>query len=129
LGIQIVIDDFGTGYSSMSYLHRFPIDTLKVDRSFVSNLGRDIDDNKNIVEAIITLAHKLNINVVAEGVETASQFAVLSDMKCQSAQGFLFSEPLEKREMLKLIENIETFGQSRSGLPFGPGQFEALTHP
>jgi diguanylate cyclase (GGDEF)-like protein/PAS domain S-box-containing protein len=126
IGIQIVIDDFGTGYSSMSYLHRFPIDTLKVDRSFVSNLGKEIDGNKNIVEAIITLAHKLNIDVVAEGVETASQYAVLSDMKCQSAQGFLFSEPLATNAMLKLIEDIDYCGKIHPGRPFNLAQFEAL---
>jgi diguanylate cyclase (GGDEF)-like protein len=118
LGIQIVIDDFGTGYSSMSYLHRFPIDTLKVDRSFVSNLGNGIGGHKNIVEAIVTLAHTLNITVVAEGVETATQYAVLSDMKCQSAQGFLFSEPLATRGMSKLLEHIKGFGRVHPGHPY-----------
>jgi diguanylate cyclase (GGDEF)-like protein len=126
LGIQIVIDDFGTGYSSMSYLHRFPIDILKVDRSFISNLGQDVGGNKNIVEAIVTLAHKLNISVVAEGVETASQCAVLSEMKCQSAQGFLFSEPLATRGMQQLLENIDGFGRAaRPGQSLNMAPLEA----
>ncbi len=95
LGIQIVIDDFGTGYSSLSYLQQLPIDTLKVDRSFVMPMRKEITENRQIVEAIISLAHRLGINVIAEGVETVEQRAILSDMKCQLAQGYLFAKPMD----------------------------------
>jgi len=113
-GIQIVIDDFGTGYSSMSYLQQLPIDTLKVDQSFISRIENNNDDeNKNIVETIVSLAHKLGLQVVAEGVETAEQQSILSNMKCQLAQGFLFSEPLEKKKMDALIKKIEKFSKTK----------------
>ena len=106
-GIQIVIDDFGTGYSSMSYLQKLPVDTLKVDRSFVSKIkDTGPDENRNIVETIITLAHKLNMNVVAEGVETMEQQSVLAHLNCQLAQGFYFSKPLNKPALDKLLRNI-----------------------
>ncbi len=106
LGLQLVIDDFGTGYSSLSYLQRLPIDTLKVDRSFVSRIQSEPDGNRNIVEAIISLAHRLEMLVVAEGVETEEQFAILLEMNCQFGQGFLFSKPLSKVQVDELIENI-----------------------
>ena len=106
LGLQLVIDDFGTGYSSLSYLQRLPIDTLKVDRSFVSRIQSEPDGNRNIVEAIISLAHRLKMIVVAEGVETEEQFAILMEMQCQFGQGYLFSKPLPKPKVDELIENI-----------------------
>ena len=106
LGLKLVIDDFGTGYSSLSYLQRLPIDTLKVDRSFVSRIKSAPDGNRNIVEAIISLAHRLEMIVVAEGVETEEQFAILLEMKCQFGQGYLFSKPLSKSKADQLIENI-----------------------
>ena len=113
-GVQIVIDDFGTGYSSMSYLQQLPIDTLKVDQSFISRIENNNDDeNKNIVETIVSLAHKLGLQVVAEGVETAEQQSILSNMKCQLAQGFLFSKPLEKEKMDALIKKIEKFSKTK----------------
>ncbi len=113
-GVQIVIDDFGTGYSSMSYLQQLPIDTLKVDQSFISRIKNNIDnENKNIVETIVSLAHKLGLQVVAEGVETAEQQSILSNMKCQLAQGFLFSKPLEKKKMDVLIKKIEKFSKAK----------------
>jgi diguanylate cyclase (GGDEF)-like protein/PAS domain S-box-containing protein len=117
-GIQIVIDDFGTGYSSMSYLQQLPIDTLKIDRSFVSKINEVPDENKNIVETIINLAHQLNMNVVAEGVETAAQHSALSDMKCQLAQGFLFSKPLKKKKMEALIRKMERFARTNPGMRY-----------
>ncbi|MEA3436911.1 MAG: bifunctional diguanylate cyclase/phosphodiesterase, partial [Thermodesulfobacteriota bacterium] len=113
-GVQIVVDDFGTGYSSMSYLQQLPIDTLKVDQSFISRIEKNNDDeNKNIVETIVSLAHKLGLKVVAEGVETAEQHSILSNMKCQLAQGFLFSKPLEKKKMDVLIRKIEKFSKTK----------------
>ena len=110
-GLSLVIDDFGTGYSSLSYLQRLPIDTLKVDRSFVSRIKTEPDGNRNIVEAIISLAHRLNMVVVAEGVETEEQLAILMDMNCQFGQGFLFSSPLSKPNVDELIERIHKFSK------------------
>jgi diguanylate cyclase (GGDEF)-like protein/PAS domain S-box-containing protein len=110
-GLQLVIDDFGTGYSSLSYLQRLPIDTLKVDRSFVSRIQDEPDGNRNIVEAIISLAHRLDMIVVAEGVETREQFAILLDMNCQLGQGHLFSKPMNKKRVDELIETILLFSR------------------
>jgi len=114
LGVQIVIDDFGTGYSSMSYLQQLPIDTLKVDQSFISRIeNNNNDENKNIVETIVSLALKLGLKVVAEGVETDKQHSVLSQMNCQMAQGYLFSRPLKKEKMDELIKKIEQFSKTK----------------
>jgi diguanylate cyclase (GGDEF)-like protein/PAS domain S-box-containing protein len=117
-GLQLVIDDFGTGYSSLSYLQRLPIDTLKVDRSFVSQIHGQPDGNRNIVEAIISLAHRLNMVVVAEGVETPLQYAILMDMQCEYGQGYLFSHPLTKEEVDQLIERILQFSRNHPDRPY-----------
>jgi EAL domain-containing protein (putative c-di-GMP-specific phosphodiesterase class I) len=114
-GLQLVIDDFGTGYSSLSYLQRLPIDTLKVDRSFVSRIQDEPDGNRNIVEAIISLAHRLNMIVVAEGVETHEQLAILLEMDCQLGQGYLFSQTINKKEVHNLLETILHFSQQNPG--------------
>lgn len=103
LGIRIGIDDFGTGYSSLSYLQRFPVDTLKVDKSFVGGMARNGNENEKIVEVIIALAHSLGMSVIAEGVETPQQQAILSDLNCQYAQGFLFSKPMERDRVERLF--------------------------
>jgi EAL domain-containing protein (putative c-di-GMP-specific phosphodiesterase class I) len=92
LGVHVSVDDFGTGYASLSYLKRFPIDSLKVDRSFVADLGED-PENSAIVEAIIALAHSLRIAVVAEGVETDIAYRELVRLSCGRAQGYLFGAP------------------------------------
>jgi EAL domain-containing protein (putative c-di-GMP-specific phosphodiesterase class I) len=118
LGLQLVIDDFGTGYSSLSYLQRLPIDTLKVDRSFVSRIQSEPDGNRNIVEAIISLAHRLEMLVVAEGVETEEQFAILLEMNCQFGQGFLFSKPLSTPKVDELIGNILKLAQENPTAKF-----------
>ena len=102
LGVEISIDDFGTGYSSLSYLHRLPIDTLKVDRSFVMRMSGE-DENTEIVRTIITLAKSLEMKVVAEGVETQEQRALLQALRCDAAQGFLFSRPLDARAAEDLL--------------------------
>jgi diguanylate cyclase (GGDEF)-like protein/PAS domain S-box-containing protein len=104
LGIQLHMDDFGTGYSSLSYLRRFPIDTLKIDRSFVSQMEID-DENLALVQTIVTLAHNLGMSVTAEGIETASQLALLQTMKCEFGQGYLFSKPVEASAAGLLIAN------------------------
>ena len=94
LGIRLSIDDFGTGYASLSYLHRFPFDTLKIDRSLVGGMHDD-EGSWHITETIITLAHNLGLDVVAEGVEVDEQRERLKSLNCGFAQGYLFSEPLE----------------------------------
>jgi diguanylate cyclase (GGDEF)-like protein len=93
LGVRISIDDFGTGYSSLAYLTRFPIDTLKIDQSFIRDITRDADDAA-LTAAMIAMAHNLNLQVVAEGVETEQQLAFLMAGHCDRMQGFLFSRPL-----------------------------------
>ena len=101
-GIHISMDDFGTGYSSLSYLKRLNVDTLKIDRSFVNDLLTDPEDAV-IAEAIIALGHSLRLNIVAEGVETEEQFDFLDNLKCNQAQGFLFSKPLSADDLARYV--------------------------
>lgn len=108
MGIQLSVDDFGTGYSSLGYLYRFPMDVLKIDRSFVSRV--DVDGEKlELVRTIITLAWNLGMDVVAEGVETTKQLAQLKALKCEYAQGYLFSKPLTRIDAAKLIPQAQPF--------------------
>jgi diguanylate cyclase (GGDEF)-like protein/PAS domain S-box-containing protein len=100
--IQLSIDDFGTGYSSLSYLHSFPLDTLKIDRSFVSRMSAD-NENCEIVSTIINLAHSLRIDAIAEGVETAHQLAQLRKLGCEFAQGYFLAKPLDHQAAELLI--------------------------
>lgn len=93
-GMEIALDDFGTGYSSLSYLKKFEVDYLKIDRSFVTNLSKDSDDHV-VCEAIIAMAHKLGLRVIAEGIETVTQFELLTAAGCDFAQGYLFSKPMD----------------------------------
>jgi EAL domain-containing protein (putative c-di-GMP-specific phosphodiesterase class I) len=105
--IELSIDDFGTGYSSLSYLPRFPISTLKIDRSFVNQMSVDAE-NLEIVRAITTLAHSIGIDVVAEGIETNQQLELLQTLGCELGQGYLFSKPLDHGSAEKLIETSST---------------------
>jgi diguanylate cyclase (GGDEF)-like protein/PAS domain S-box-containing protein len=107
-GVRVSLDDFGTGYSSFSYLCQFPYDTLKIDRSFVSRIGED-GENTDVIHAIIVLAHNLRMDVVAEGVETATQAAQLKSMWCEYAQGFFFARPLDNRAAGELITAFPRF--------------------
>lgn len=104
LGVRISIDDFGTGYSSLSYLKRFPIDTLKIDRSFVHDISSD-KENADIVRAIITLGHNLNMKVLAEGVETEEEYRFLVEHQCDEIQGFYRSRPLPHEGFFSLLKN------------------------
>ena len=104
-GIQVAIDDFGTGYSSLSYLKKFDIDYLKIDQSFVRNLSSDEDDVA-LCEAIIVMAHKLGLKVIAEGVETEQQRVILLDAGCDYAQGYLFSKPVPPEQLEELLVRI-----------------------
>jgi diguanylate cyclase (GGDEF)-like protein/PAS domain S-box-containing protein len=102
LGIQLAIDDFGTGYSSLSYLHRFPLDTLKIDRSFISGLGDD-GEGMEIARTILPMANNLRLDVVAEGVETIQQVALLKKLQCKYGQGYYFSRPLSAEGTAALL--------------------------
>jgi EAL domain-containing protein (putative c-di-GMP-specific phosphodiesterase class I) len=103
LNIKLAMDDFGTGYSSLSALHQFPIKTLKIDRCFVSNLGRRSESRK-IVQAIVALGKNLGMDVTAEGVENQRQIVELQAFDCSHAQGFLFSKPMGREEAGLLLE-------------------------
>jgi EAL domain-containing protein (putative c-di-GMP-specific phosphodiesterase class I) len=102
LGVRIAMDDFGTGYSSLSYIARLPIDSLKIDRSFIAAMADNAQDMA-IVSTIVTLAHSLNLKVVAEGVETEEQSKLLALLKCNEAQGFLYSRPVPASEIERIL--------------------------
>jgi PAS domain S-box-containing protein len=104
LGVRLDIDDFGTGYSSLSRLQRFPVDTLKIDRSFISRMDTDVE-TREIVRIIVMLAHGLRLKVVAEGVETQAQADMLKDLGCELAQGYLYSRPVPSDAIDQLLSN------------------------
>jgi len=114
-GIQVSLDDFGTGYSSLSYLKKFDIDYLKIDQSFVRNLASDSDDIA-LCEAIIVMAHKLGLKVIAEGVETSEQRDLLADAGCDYGQGYFFSRPVPAEQLEALLSTL-------------PGNFPRSTVP
>jgi EAL domain-containing protein (putative c-di-GMP-specific phosphodiesterase class I) len=107
MGIQISIDDFGTGYSSLNYLKRIPMDYLKIDRSFVMNIGNNTSDQA-IIKAIVAMAQSLNIKVIAEGVETEEQLKFLQQCGCEAVQGFLYHTPQPAHEVSKSLASNTT---------------------
>jgi len=107
MGVRLALDDFGTGYSSLAQIKQFPIDTLKVDRSFIRNLSQNSED-KAIIEAIIAMGKTLSLNVVAEGVETMSQDEFLREHVCDEMQGFYFSKPVAPEQFADLLRKNNT---------------------
>jgi EAL domain-containing protein (putative c-di-GMP-specific phosphodiesterase class I) len=103
LGVRLAIDDFGTGYSSLSYLHQFPIDILKIDRSFIQRITADSGESV-IVNSIIKLAESLNLLVVAEGIETEEQRRYILGQHCAEGQGYLFSRPMTANRFAEFLE-------------------------
>lgn len=102
LDINIAMDDFGTGYSSLSYLRRYPFDVLKIDKSFINDISFSAED-RELINAIISMAHSLNLKVVAEGVETKEQLAYLQKMGCDYGQGYFFGRPSPAKDMENLF--------------------------
>ena len=102
MGVRLAIDDFGTGYSSLAQIKHFPVDTLKVDRSFIRNIPQDAED-KAITEAIIAMGKTLSLTVVAEGVETEEQMNFLKEHSCDEMQGFYFSKPVAPEQFADLL--------------------------
>ena len=112
IGISLALDDFGTGYSSLSYLKRFPIHTLKVDKAFIDDLTIE-QGERHMVASIISIAHNMGLSVVAEGVETEEQLAILKQLSCETIQGFIFSRPLSENDFLALLLKQEHQQQQR----------------
>ena len=102
-GFTLALDDFGTGYSSLSYLNRLPIDTLKIDRSFIPSIPED-GSSSNLTRSIISIARDMNCQVVAEGVENSEQHAFLESENCELAQGYLYSKPLPLTEFVEFVK-------------------------
>jgi EAL domain-containing protein (putative c-di-GMP-specific phosphodiesterase class I) len=133
LNISLEIDDFGTGYSSLSYLRQLPFDTVKIDRSFVKEMGTS-EDTSEIINTILQLARSLNMDVVAEGVETKDQLARLTAMGCSSGQGYYFSKPVDAERAQRLIRDKDALQRGILLKPvpkiggFSPPETDGLEH-
>jgi EAL domain-containing protein (putative c-di-GMP-specific phosphodiesterase class I) len=125
LGVRLCIDDFGTGYSSLSYLRRFPLDILKIDRSFVSDMLNNSESHE-IVKTVLSLGSNLGMKVIAEGVETSAQAKQLQSLGCEFAQGYFFSKPIEaaalKQALVMSEANCYTLSQESSWQLAGPAR-------
>jgi EAL domain-containing protein (putative c-di-GMP-specific phosphodiesterase class I) len=110
LGVRIAIDDFGTGYSSLSLLQSFPIQRLKIDRSFISGIADDVSA-RSLVKTILAMSDALGLDTVAEGVETARQLEALIELHCAKAQGYLISHPVAPEQMRNTVISLEKFSQ------------------
>jgi EAL domain-containing protein (putative c-di-GMP-specific phosphodiesterase class I) len=105
-GIHLAMDDFGTGYSSLAYLKQFPLNTLKVDKAFIDDMTNE--RGRNMVDSIVTIAHNLDLHVVAEGVEQAHQIDILKKLNCETVQGYYYSKPLSKSEFTEFLKQQQT---------------------
>ncbi len=128
LGVKVYIDDFGTGYSSLSYLANLPVHALKIDRAFVSRL--DVDErNSAIVRSVVSLAHNLGLQVIAEGVETSHQLDYLKALKCQYGQGFLFSPPCDSEQATEILTDMVRDRLREKGETCQPPCFRTVSGP
>ncbi|MDQ7836668.1 MAG: EAL domain-containing protein [Humidesulfovibrio sp.] len=125
LGVSLAIDDFGTGYSSLAYLQRFPVDVLKIDRSFVQDLQREESDSRELARAIMALARSLRLGVVAEGVETREQLDLLAELGCEAVQGFYFSPPLPEAGVPEFLGPLAENSDAETGAESGAADSDA----
>jgi EAL domain-containing protein (putative c-di-GMP-specific phosphodiesterase class I) len=102
LGVHISLDDFGTGFSSLSYVHRLPLDKIKIDRSFVADIATNTTSQK-VVKSVVDLCRNLNLDCIVEGVETEDQVRILGDLGCRKMQGYLFGRPMSADEVISLL--------------------------
>jgi len=109
MGITLAMDDFGTGYSSLSYLKKFPIDVIKIDRSFIKDIP-DNQDDMEITSAVVAMAHNLRLSVVAEGIETPQQLSFLRRQQCDIGQGYLFDKPIPGHQLLEKLRRYAVRG-------------------
>ena len=118
LGVKLALDDFGTGYSSLNYLRRFPVDCLKIDRSFIHDVPGD-PTAAAVAASIVAIAQRLGLSSIAEGVETKEQLDFLEDCGCEGFQGFLFSAPVLAEEFSAILRSINTIKTTEPGPPKG----------
>jgi len=121
MGVRLAIDDFGVGFSSLSYITRFSIDRLKIDRSFVRKCMKE-ESSLAVVRAMVAMAHGLSMSVVAEGIESAAEFRFLREEGCDTAQGYYLSRPVPAVELPALVETLAEMANGRSGSGTGLGQ-------
>jgi EAL domain-containing protein (putative c-di-GMP-specific phosphodiesterase class I) len=119
LGVRVAIDDFGTGYSSLAYLQRFPVDALKIDRSFIARL-REGPEGETLIRTLIQLGESLSIETLAEGIEHSSELSLLRDQRCSSGQGFLFARPLEREDCARFLRESAAAAGAARRLPSMP---------